>query len=106
MFRVGRTYRHATGRRMTIVGTLETRTYGTCLVGETDKGELVPVGTTEDNYVNWREEMSIEDQILNLRNIRHLDSLKDYERETIDIVIERLIKQNERETMVRNFWNS
>lgn len=98
MFRIGRIYRHASGKRMTIVGVLETRTYGNCLIGETDEGELVPVGSTEDHYVNWREEMPIEDQVFNLRNIRRLNSLKDYERETIDIVIEGLIKQKERET--------
>ena len=55
-FEVGKTYRHSTGMRMTIIGRLKTHTYGECLIGEYATGELVPVGESEENAVNWREQ--------------------------------------------------
>lgn len=56
IFEVGKTYQHSTGEIMTIIGRLKTRTYGECLIGERDTGELVPVGESEENAVNWHEQ--------------------------------------------------
>ena len=56
IFEIGKIYKHATGKRMAIIGRLNTHTYGECLIGETDTGELIPVGEQEDNAVNWSEE--------------------------------------------------
>lgn len=55
IFEVGKTYQHSTGKRMTIIGRLHTKTYGECLIGEDDIGVLQPVGEKEENAVNWRE---------------------------------------------------
>lgn len=55
IFEIGKTYQHSTGKRMTIIGRLKTHLWGECLIGETDTGELVPVGEQEDNSVNWTE---------------------------------------------------
>lgn len=55
-FEVGKTYQHSTGKRMTIIGRLKTHTYGECLIGECDTGELIPVGESEDNAVYWHEQ--------------------------------------------------
>lgn len=52
-FEIGKTYQHTTGKRMTIIGRLKTHTYGECLIGEDDAGELLPVG--EDHSDNWQE---------------------------------------------------
>ena len=56
IFEVGKTYKHITGKRMTIIGRLKTHIYGECLIGEYDTGELVPVGETEENTINWYED--------------------------------------------------
>ena len=55
IFEVGKTYQHSTGKIMTIIGRLKTHTYGECLIGERDTGELIPVGESEDNAVNLHE---------------------------------------------------
>lgn len=55
IFEVGKTYQHSTGKKMTIIGKLETHIWGECLIGETSDGELVPVGESEENAVNWVE---------------------------------------------------
>lgn len=56
IFEIGKTYKHTTGKQMTIIGRLKTHTYGECLIGEElDTGELVPVGEQEDNSINWAE---------------------------------------------------
>jgi hypothetical protein len=55
IFEVGKTYQHSTGKRMTIIGRLKTHTYGECLIGEYDNGELIPVGELEENAINWHE---------------------------------------------------
>lgn len=56
IFEVGKTYKHSTGKRMTIIGRLNTHTYGVCLIGEDDDtGELYPVGENEENAINWYE---------------------------------------------------
>ena len=54
-FKVGKTYQHSTGKRMTIIGRLKTQVYGECLIGKYDNGELIPVGESEENAVNWVE---------------------------------------------------
>lgn len=53
IFEIGKTYKHTTGKKMTIIGRLKTHVYGECLIGELDTGELVPVGEQEDNSINW-----------------------------------------------------
>ena len=58
IFEIGKTYRHNTGKRMTIIGRLKTHIYGECLIGEWDTGELVTVGESEENAVNWYEQES------------------------------------------------
>lgn len=55
IFEIGKTYQHTTGKKMTIIGRLKTHAWGECLIGETDRGDLVPVGEQEDNAVNWKE---------------------------------------------------
>lgn len=55
IFEVGKTYQHSTGKIMTIIGRLKSHIYGECLIGERDTGELIPVGESEDNAVNWHE---------------------------------------------------
>lgn len=54
-FEIGKTYQHNAGQKMTIIGRLKTYTYGECLIGETDKGDLVPVGESEEHAINWHE---------------------------------------------------
>lgn len=54
-FEVGKTYQHNAGERMTIIGRLKTHTYGECLIGENDKGDLVSVGESEEHAINWHE---------------------------------------------------
>jgi hypothetical protein len=60
IFEIGKTYKHTTGKRMTIIGRLNTKTYGETLVGEDDRGELLPVGEKEENAINWCEEAETE----------------------------------------------
>lgn len=55
IFEVGKTYQHTSGKRMTIIGRLKTNTYGVCLIGEDDAGELHQVGENEENAINWHE---------------------------------------------------
>lgn len=53
-FEVGVTYLHEAGKRVKIVGIIETDTYGLCYVGEDLKtGELIPVGMAEAHAENW-----------------------------------------------------
>jgi hypothetical protein len=55
-FRLGRRYVHIeTGQTLYIVGVVNTDTYGVCLVGETQEGELKPVGLLEENAIGWVE---------------------------------------------------
>lgn len=54
-FEIGKTYQHNAGQKITIIGRLKTYTYGECLIGETDKGDLVPVGESEEHAINWHE---------------------------------------------------
>lgn len=59
IFKLGKTYKHTSGKEMTIIGRLRTHTWGECLIGEVDTGELVPVGECEDNAVNWEEKVPL-----------------------------------------------
>ena len=56
MFKYGKTYIHeGTGDILRIVGCADTYSYGKCLIGEDQHGELFPVGQEEDNFQNWKE---------------------------------------------------
>ena len=55
VFEVGKCYEHETGKKMRIIGEMNTYYYGHCLIGETDHATYMPVGQTEDNTVNWTE---------------------------------------------------
>jgi hypothetical protein len=55
-FKLGKHYKHATGKCMSIVGEATTIIHGKCLVGESNgDGGLVPVGTGSDHAANWVE---------------------------------------------------
>ena len=56
IFEVGKTYQHDSGKKMTIIGQLKTHAWGECLIGETDKGDLVPVGKSEEHALYWYEQ--------------------------------------------------
>ena len=51
-FELGKYYRHTSGRKLYICGLAETNTYDRCFVGEDEKGNLSPVGNTEENAIN------------------------------------------------------
>ena len=55
VFQYGKTYKHISGKVITIVGVAETHMYGKCLVAEDEHGQLSPVGQNEENAVNWQE---------------------------------------------------
>lgn len=55
IFEIGKCYQHTTGRKMRIIGEMDTYYYGHCLIGETDTGEYIPVGREAENAVNWIE---------------------------------------------------
>ena len=55
-FEFGKTYKHASGRTMKVVGVANTDTYGACLVGEdSSRSDLCPIGGAEWNAENWEE---------------------------------------------------
>ena len=54
-FEVGKRYKHNTGQEMSVLCKISTKIHGICLLGELDNGSLVPIGMTEDNFVNWKE---------------------------------------------------
>lgn len=58
-FEVGKIYIHASGKRIFIAGAILSKNYGLCLIGETDTGQLVPIGNDEDSPINWSEELLI-----------------------------------------------
>ena len=57
IFKVGKYYKHiGTGELLHIVGEVTTTMYGNCLVGEvTNNYDLIPVGKTKDNTINFVE---------------------------------------------------
>ncbi len=55
-FQIGKTYRHTSGRIMTIVGLAQTRAHGIGLIAEEPDGRLITVGWDSDDYaLNWEE---------------------------------------------------
>lgn len=60
IFTEGKTYQFdISGRLLSIVGHMDSKTWGPCLVGEETDGSLVPVGTDEVAASNWREITSV-----------------------------------------------
>ena len=55
VFEVGKTYIHSAGRMLRILTEIDTITYGKCLIGEQDNGEIVPVGIGPGYAQNWQE---------------------------------------------------
>lgn len=55
-FKVGKYYKHSSGKMMHIVGSCKTTKYGWRLVGEcSEESYLQPVGQGKDNAENWEE---------------------------------------------------
>jgi hypothetical protein len=54
-FELGKFYEHTTGSRLYIAGVMQSMFYGMTFVGEDEYGEFSPVGSTEDNAVNYKE---------------------------------------------------
>lgn len=54
-FELGKYYQHTTGSKLYICGLGETIIYGSCLVGEDEHGDLIAVGKSEENAVNYSE---------------------------------------------------
>lgn len=63
-FEIGKCYQHTSGKKMRIIAEIETHFYGRCLLGETDGGDLVPVGEGESHFENWQECEDFANQIL------------------------------------------
>ena len=56
VFEVGKCYEHISGRRMHVVAEVELDLYvSPCLIAETDNGEIIPIGETEEYAVNYFE---------------------------------------------------
>lgn len=56
IFEVGKHYEHSTGKKMHILGKVNSDMYySPCLVAEDLEGNFIPVGTDEENAVNWNE---------------------------------------------------
>ena len=56
IFRVGRYYKHSSGKLIHIVGSVKTTMYGWTLVAESsDASNLIPIGQDTDNFANWFE---------------------------------------------------
>lgn len=54
-FEVGKFYKHNDGGVIHVVCEADTLLYGHTMVAEDEWGELLPVGGTEDNAVNYHE---------------------------------------------------
>ena len=55
-FEVGKHYEHSTGKKMHILGEVNSDMYySPCLVAEDLEGNFIPVGIGEDYAVNWNE---------------------------------------------------
>lgn len=55
MFELGKCYAHNGGCQMKIVGIMDSTMFGTCFVGEEIGGKFIPVGMSNENFVNWYE---------------------------------------------------
>lgn len=55
-FEVGKHYKHSTGKKMHILGEVNSDMYySPCLVAEDLEGNFIPVGIGEEYAVNWNE---------------------------------------------------
>lgn len=54
-FRLGKCYRHTTGREMYVCGVAFTTMYGIALVAEDSYGDLEPIGQHSDATTGWSE---------------------------------------------------
>jgi len=54
-FKIGKYYRHATGKKIFICGTFKSHVLGYILMAEDHKGNFSPVGDTKDHTINWVE---------------------------------------------------
>lgn len=53
MFQIGKSYLHTNGKKLTVITGACTSVHGWCLIAETDKGELMPVGNHEGAFIGW-----------------------------------------------------
>ena len=81
IFELGKYYQHTAGVKLHICGIGDTQYYGKCFIGENEFGELIPVGCTEVNAVNYaeitkdefiEERQTISNYIKDLRDIKTL----------------------------------
>ena len=54
-FETGKCYQHTTGAKVRMLCEIDTYFYGHCILGETDNGEYVPCGMSEENSENYVE---------------------------------------------------
>jgi hypothetical protein len=54
-FELGKYYQHTTGSKLYICGISDTYYHGRCFVGENEYGELMPIGNTQENAMNYKE---------------------------------------------------
>lgn len=54
-FELGKYYQHTTGAKLYICGLSETYYHGRCFIGENEHGELSPIGSSEENAMNYHE---------------------------------------------------
>jgi hypothetical protein len=54
-FELGKYYKHTTGSKLYICGLGETYYHGRCFIGENERGELFPIGNTQENAMNYKE---------------------------------------------------
>lgn len=55
LFEIGKTYIHATGKQLTIIGAVQSVAYGLTLIGEDERGVFTPVGSDLDSFANWKK---------------------------------------------------
>ena len=53
MFEIGKSYLHSSGKTLIIVSSANTHAHGWCLIGEDQRGDLMPVGNHEGAFANW-----------------------------------------------------
>ena len=49
-FKLGKYYKHTTGRKIYIAGIADTKYHGVCFVGENPLGELFPIGIGKEGF--------------------------------------------------------
>lgn len=55
VFELGRYYIHNTGELLFICAIADSRMYGRTLIGETESGNFIPIGSDHASFENWRE---------------------------------------------------